>query len=95
MSWSASKRVEGDTPEDLILAVDSIELQDYGDKSAEVREQFQLAKGMANNLVQSGAVGRGKGKSYQVTLSGHANPKHEPRQGYANDMISINVSQVS
>lgn len=86
MSWSTSGRVKSASE------VEGLTLQDYGDQSVDVREQFQLAKGIANNLIASGVVGKGS-KEFIVTLSGHANPGHEPRAGYANDAITVTVSQ--
>lgn len=31
----------------------------------------------------------------QVTISGHANPNHEPAEGWSRDMITITVSQAA
>jgi hypothetical protein len=32
------------------------------------------------------------GGNVNVTLSGHANPGHKPREGWANDYVSVHVS---
>lgn len=88
MSWSLGGKV------DSAEAVEQLELVDYGDKSAEVREQVQLAKGIAKQIVESGLVGP-PGHTFNVSLSGHANPGHGPKAGYANDAITISVYQVS
>jgi hypothetical protein len=65
-----------------------------GDLSEEGLEQVRQAKVMANSIIVSGAVGNGD-KVYYVNLSGHANPNHEPKEGWANDMITVSVAQKS
>jgi hypothetical protein len=65
---------------------------DFGDSSEAVVEQVRQAKVMTNSIIVSGVVGD-KDKEFYVNLSGHANPDHEPKEGWANDMISISISQ--
>jgi hypothetical protein len=57
-----------------------------------VRDQFEAASDSARALIDSGAVGD-SGKTFNVNLSGHANPGHLPASGWANDMVSVSVSQ--
>lgn len=57
-------------------------------------EQFDVAVEMARVALLGTAdrkpvVGDG---NVNVTLSGHANPGHKPRQGWANDYVSVHVS---
>lgn len=56
---------------------------------AEQAEQFQAAVDAAKALAR--VVGR-DGDEVIVTMSGHANPGHGPREGWANEMISVTVS---
>jgi hypothetical protein len=59
----------------------------------EVTEQVELARRLATTAIDSGVIG--EGKDYRISLAGHANPNHEPVDGWANDMLSINISQLS
>lgn len=63
------------------------------DLSPEAMEQVSEARLMARAIVESGAVG--VRKDFFISLSGHANPSHEPTSGWANDCIAVNVSQKS
>jgi hypothetical protein len=60
----------------------------------EMKEQFDVAYDAAKKVIESGSVGDQKGKDFAVYLSGHANQNHEPSIGYANDSISVSVSQI-
>jgi len=65
----------------------------YGDDAevfAAMDEQFDAAL-LAMRCLLAGAVGAG---NVNITLSGHANPGHQPRQGWANDYVSVHVSSV-
>ncbi len=53
-------------------------------------EQFDAALAAASSGMTR-VVGKGK---VNVILSGHANPRHEPREGWANDYVSVHVSSV-
>lgn len=92
MSWSASfpngvrgSAVDEDLADDR-AAISPPQL----DK--EPREQFDQARELASSLLASGCVGDGE-KTFNVSLSGHANPGHLPAHGWANDMVSVSVSQ--
>jgi hypothetical protein len=61
--------------------------------SEEHQEQFAVARAAASRLIDSGLVGDPAKFLFNVTLSGHGNPNHEPTPGWANDCIAINVSQ--
>ena len=57
---------------------------------AAIDEQFDAALTAAQGILASGAVGH---TACSVTLSGHANPGHEKRPGWANDTIVVSISQ--
>lgn len=57
--------------------------------AAEAEEQAREASRVAQEMLKSGALGRG---TFNVNLSGHANPDHTKTPGYANDCITIHVS---
>lgn len=59
---------------------------------AEVREQFEQAVSAAQRLAESATTGDAP---YNVMLSGHANPRHVPRDGYSNDTITVSVSSAA
>lgn len=62
--------------------------------ASDVAEQIDAAKDAARLILGSKCVGSGK-KTYNVTLSGHANPNHEPAPGHANDTVTISITQVT
>lgn len=62
--------------------------------SAEALEQIELAKMLALAIVQDGCVGD-EDQHFYVSLSGHANPEHQPTEGWANDCVSVSVSQAT
>src|SRR5436190_1007576 len=66
----------------------------YEECSAEVREQVDQAVEVAAHLLDSGVLG-GENDSYFVSLYGHANEGHRPAEGWANDAITVTVSQFS
>lgn len=53
-------------------------------------EQYTVALKVAQDVIESGAVGSG---DFTVTLSGHGNPNHEKLAGWGNDFVQITVSQ--
>lgn len=55
-------------------------------------EQFKEALDAAMSLIVSGAFGDDT-KTFYIRLSGHSNPNHEPRSGWANDSVVVSVSQ--
>lgn len=85
MSWMASYDVTDRNMEQTSLAAS---------ETPEHEEQQTAALKAVIGLIESGAVGDPTG-SYKVVISGHGNPGHEPADGWGNDFISINVSQVS
>jgi hypothetical protein len=59
--------------------------------SFEAQEQLAAAKAAAQSMFSSGAYGPLTGISYGGGLSGHANPNHEPREGWSNDTGAVNI----
>jgi len=58
---------------------------------AEAKEQVDKAVELVKALAD--AVSDTVDRKIGATLSGHANPGHEPRDGYADDSITVNVYQ--
>jgi hypothetical protein len=84
MSWTAQ-----------LLAVNGEVTVRYADPSLEnndeARAQFVAASELAGKLIDTGVVG--ENKNYVINVSGHANPDHEPAEGFANDTVTIQVYQ--
>jgi len=53
-------------------------------------QQFAAATQAAIVLVRSGALGLGR---VRVEANGHANPNHEPQEGYSDDFVIVRVVQ--
>lgn len=82
MSWSGQGRVfEGE-----------VELSLPGQMSAEHMQQAQSASRAVQEIVKSGALGDPENE-YTVSISGHANVDHEPTAGWANDHLTIVITQ--
>lgn len=86
MSWGTRTLVEAS--KDAIEVPDPVLSDDVGSEQA---EQLTAAREALAALV--GAVGR-PGDKVVVTLSGHANPGHAPRPGWANECITVQVTAV-
>lgn len=96
MSWSAS--FPGPVRKDFLdedLAVErATSTPGVAEMADDVVEQFAAARAAVKELVGSGAFGDGS-KEFSVQLSGHANPGHEPLEGWSNDCVSVHVAQRS
>jgi hypothetical protein len=94
MSWNITAPSQtADTIEDAARELfDAFRSGYRDDESALVAmdEQFEAALHAAQSVLASGAVGE---TPVFVTLAGHANPGHRKRDGWANDQISISISQ--
>jgi len=85
MSWSAQYNLQEDG--ELVLAFES----GLGTKEADMQHDAAL---MAfANVLDFGALGDFYKYTYTLTLSGHANPGHEPTDGWANDQLSMVIAQ--
>lgn len=56
-------------------------------------DQLEVARVKVSEIIASDCVG--KNKDFAINLSGHANPNHEPATGWANDCVSISITQKS
>lgn len=91
MSWSINARAKSAELDDALIAA----FEEHAKRipvADETRHQFEVARNCALNIAWYGAVGDAT-KNLIVTLSGHANPDHEPASGYANDQITVSVLQ--
>ncbi len=102
MSWNTSAVITGDSVDDEIDALHKAQaavIQSWDNHSDDTKlaslEQLEVAIDAAQGLILSGLVGDPAGKRFNVSLSGHVNPNHEPAEGWANDYISISVSQAT
>lgn len=88
MSWSTQ------SPQEVTSASSDAEIlpnPPFVDDSGTL-DQVEVAREVAKTIMASGAVG-GEEARFRVTASGHSNPDHVPREGWANDMINLTVSQ--
>jgi hypothetical protein len=91
MSWSASFKKP--TSKDLAeLMVDNLNVDFFGEGSnTPAFDQVKLAKAAAKELLKGLP-----GPWIMVSISGHANGVGwQEKAGYANDCITVNVSQVT
>lgn len=84
MSWS-THTPEAQSKSSIIVPEPALS----DDVEAEQGHQFNVAVEAAKKLAE--AVGR-PGDDVRITLSGHANPDHAPRPGWAEEMITVSVS---
>jgi hypothetical protein len=84
MSWGATYTINPDGKS---------EIENFSVKGPDAVEAFEAASNLADYLVEKGVVGDIT-KTFKVSLSGHANPDHEPKSGWANDFVQITITQV-
>lgn len=95
MSWSFTvSPVPPEEFDDAIDAARAVAQANVDASNSDGSDQADQAVKAAKALVGSGVVG-GKGVKIGAVLSGHGNPEHTPRDGYANDTVSVNVYQAS
>jgi hypothetical protein len=97
MSWTISLQVKKSTGHDRGFegAINEAEpANEYqgGYAVDDARDQAIAAKRAAIALIDSGKLGFG---TFQVNLSGHANEGHVPNAQWANDMVTVSVSNMS
>jgi hypothetical protein len=89
MTWSVNATIVGNSADDELEGLRTSALS----QNSECGDQFDAAKDAAYSLMASGAFGTAS-KKFQINMVGHANPNHEPREGWATDSVTISVSQV-
>jgi hypothetical protein len=85
MSWSA----QYEWNEDGLLVLKS----ESNLATLEAEQQHDEALIAFANIMDSGAMGNFDKYTYSLTLSGHANEKHEPAEGWANDCLTLTITQ--
>lgn len=63
-------------------------------QNPEAGDQFEAAWQAAEAIIIGGSVGNTLERKFHIVLSGHSNPDHAPRAGWANDCVNVSVSQV-
>lgn len=98
MSWQANVLIPaGSSPAEVQRLLDDMKCYRGTLAEGETEEQFKEAKTVARNLLYSGAFGpkplEGGEIAYLISLNGHANPNHQPVEGFSGDFVTITVSQ--
>jgi hypothetical protein len=91
MSWSVNLHnvpYEQSTIRDELKSLREDALRQNPDCS----DQFDAALEAALSVIRSGVVGP-PSHSFSISLIGHSNPGHGPREGYAKDLVTINIWQ--
>lgn len=84
MSWNGSGTAENG----------ELEISVQQNMTEEHTEQLKVASKAVQTILKSGALGD-PGAKYFVSMTGHANPDHEPVAGWSNDSLAISISQAS
>lgn len=97
MSWSCSCDVpKGSALPEIKRAIEDMQPAVPEDGVAQYQQQAIIEAGnAAYDLIRSKAFGGTSETGWRVQLSGHTNPKNEPREGYANDFVIITVQQIT
>lgn len=91
MSWYANALSVPREPEVAERQIRAVQPTGTEGAADEVAEQYEVAVAAALAIIASGSVGTTA--SLRVALSGHANPGHGKREGWANDTITVTVSE--
>lgn len=93
MSWGVSYTVANrDLTEESDAKLNQYLTDVVEGLSDEAKHQVVVAMLNVITLIESGAIGD-PAESYNVTISGHANPNHERTPGWSNDGLSISIYQ--
>jgi hypothetical protein len=87
MSWSINVPGGADVEQSVADWEESY-VEQFGPVLPEVKQQIEAALAASKLIYESGCVGEGV---VSLSLSGHANEGHEPREGWAYDMLTVNV----
>lgn len=89
MSWHVDATFDGDSARRELDALRESVIS----QNPEAGDQFNAARSAALAIILSSSVGWASKCRFHVVMSGHANPDHTPRDGWANDMVNVSVSQ--
>jgi hypothetical protein len=89
MSYSLSSRTAADINDQIDEYLATTVADSDNQPTTEVTDHLTAAKQAIATL--AAAIGR-PDDELVVTISGHANPDHAPRDGWADEFISISVS---
>lgn len=85
MSWSYSTTIESGADFDL----DAIK-KVVAEQNPDGLDQVGIAVEAAETLMSSPSLG--DAEEFYISMTGHANPGHKPREGWANDAITVSVA---
>ncbi|MDA8395248.1 MAG: hypothetical protein M0T72_08430 [Candidatus Dormibacteraeota bacterium] len=97
MSWSFGAKIPAEATVSTDIAAEVLEEARRGfeamgiDLEEESRHQITVAVNEAAAIAASGALGHKYPLS--VSMSGHSNPRHEERTGWANEQLTISIVQ--
>jgi hypothetical protein len=89
MSWSVTAEIVRNDDADAQVTIKHRQ-QQTGHGEEESAFAIDRAVRAATLLIDDLAVGRG---TFDVTLSGHSNPRNQPSPGWANDCLNIRIEQ--
>lgn len=94
MSWSFDFEAQN---AEAIMGAGNAAMKDYFERLNDVPEAIEVMREQAVEAIGAAAlVARVVGKrGLKISLSGHGNPNHEPRLGWADEIITVRVSEVS
>jgi hypothetical protein len=98
MSWTASAanlQVNPAPDADLLDHESFAASPPYDAMHPEPKAQFEKAVEVVDEIISSGVLGdaAAPGVGFNVQLSGHANPNHDPAQG-ASESFTIHITRV-
>lgn len=88
MSWSVSGTI-ADASDAALAPLRKQALTQQPDAGT----QFAAAVAALRAILASATIGHVEDHEFTVTLAGHVNPHHKPREGWANDGVSVSVYQ--
>lgn len=85
MSWSYSTTMDAGADFNLDAIKEAVTAQ-----NPDGLDQINVAMTAVHLLMQDASLG--DATEFYVSMSGHANPGHKPREGWANDAITVSVA---
>lgn len=84
MTWSAEYGYDG---------TGETEVKTFGIDTPEAKLSYEAARQAASAVLSTGALG-GPVYNTKVSIVGHSNPGNKPVAGWANDFVTITVTQL-